>query len=97
MYSQPLVQVLYCASQFSRQLFASAMRGEADEDWAWSAVGASACAAGMIGCPASESRESPRGKAKSTESFMVDLPPNLRQPVKTRFSANGELSHGYFA
>jgi hypothetical protein len=27
----------------------------------------------------------------------LDLPPNLRQPVKTRFSANGELSHGYFA
>jgi ParB/RepB/Spo0J family partition protein len=25
----------------------------------------------------------------------LDLPPKLRQPVKTRFSANGELSHGY--
>jgi hypothetical protein len=30
-------------------------------------------------------------------STFMDLPPNLRQPVKTRFSANGELSHGYFA
>ena len=31
------------------------------------------------------------------EKARVDLPPNLRQPVKTRFSPNGELSHGYFA
>ncbi len=35
--------------------------------------------------------------AGDDDSHAVDLPPNLRQTVKTRFSANGELSHGYFA